>query len=152
VTGERPGSRRTKLMAAGVILATLVAGTLAGVAVDRVLSRRAALAQAPHSVPCSGRPEGGLTVFETLDLSTEQRAQVDGILERRRRQMDVLWQEARPAMRALVDSTEAEIRVVLTPDQRAQFDRMREEGRKLGLKRQHDRQPPADSSTAGSPR
>ncbi len=152
MTGERPGARRTKLMAAGVILATLVAGTLAGVAADRVLSRRAALAEAPRPVPCSGRPEGGLTVFETLDLSAEQRAQVDAVLERRRRQMDLLWQQARPGMRALVDSTEAEIRVILSPDQRAEFDRMREEGRKLGLKRQHDGQPPPDSNAAGAPR
>jgi Spy/CpxP family protein refolding chaperone len=152
VTDERPGSRRTKLLAAGVILATLVAGTLAGVAADRVLGRRAALAESPRPAPCADRPEGGSTVFESLDLSAEQRAQVDAVLERRRAQMDVLWQQARPGMRALVDSTEAEIRVILTPDQRGAFERMREEGRKLGLKRQHDDHPRADSGGGGAPR
>jgi hypothetical protein len=51
-------------------------------------------------------------------------------------------------MRAVVDSTESEIRVILTPEQRGEFDRMREEGRKLGLK-QHS---PTDSSAAGASR
>ena len=152
MTDDRPGARRTKLVAAGVILATLVAGTLAGVAADRMLGRRAALAESPRPAPCADRPEGGTTVFESLDLSTDQRARVDAILERRRAQMEVLWQQTRPGMRALVDSTAAEIRVLLTPDQRSAFDRMREEGRKLGLKQQHDDRPPADSSGGGTPR
>jgi Spy/CpxP family protein refolding chaperone len=151
VTDERTGARRTKLLAAGVILATLVAGTLAGVAADRMLGRRAALAETPPA-PCVSRPEGGATVFESLDLTADQRTRVDAVLERRRRQMEVLWQQARPGMRAVVDSTEAEIRVILTPEQRGEFDRMREEGRKLGLKRQHDDHSRTDSSAAGAPR
>jgi Spy/CpxP family protein refolding chaperone len=146
MTDERPGARRSKLIAAAVLGATLVAGTLAGAAADRVLGGRGTPAEHPDREPCAGAP-GGVTVFDALDLSAEQRGRVDAILERRRGEMDVLWQEARPRMRALVDSTEAEIKRVLSPEQRLEFDRMREEGRKLGLKRQRDWKP----DSAGTP-
>jgi hypothetical protein len=133
MTPDSLGSRRPKLIGVVVLAATLVAGTLAGAAADRVLGRdHAAERDRP---PCPGGPGSGKAMFDALDLSPDQKTRVDSILERRRSQMELVWQETRPRMRALVDSTEAEIRAVLRPDQRTEFDRLREEGRRLWLKR-----------------
>jgi Spy/CpxP family protein refolding chaperone len=76
-----------------------------------------------------------MEAFEPLGLTPAQREQVQVILERRRTQMDAFWQEARPRLRAVVDSTETEIRALLSPEQQAAFDRMRAERREMMQKK-----------------
>jgi len=60
-----------------------------------------------------------------LHFSSEQRAQVQQIVDRHRVRIDALMSGVRPQIRQEFDATNAEIDKVLTPDQRAAFAKMR---------------------------
>jgi len=66
---------------------------------------------------------------EELGLDSLQRARVDSVFARRRVQIDSFWNGPGRALRAIMDSTREEVRAVLTPEQRARFDRRHMEGR-----------------------
>lgn len=118
--------RRARLIGIALLVTTFLVGALGGAAVVRVLDARE-----PAAAGCAardgGRDDRGPDIFERLDLSAEQRVQIETILERRRSRMEAFWSEYRPQLRAMVDSTRAEIREVLTPEQRAEEDRFRAE-------------------------
>jgi Spy/CpxP family protein refolding chaperone len=57
------------------------------------------------------------SLWEALDLTPEQRAEVDGIMERRREEVESFWNEHGPQLRAVMDSARADVREVLTPEQ-----------------------------------
>ena len=61
--------------------------------------------------------------LETLGLSRAQLDSVDHLLERREDQLEDYWKSRLPDLQALVDSSRREIRALLTPDQRAAYDR-----------------------------
>jgi Spy/CpxP family protein refolding chaperone len=58
------------------------------------------------------------SLWDRLELTSEQRAQVDGIMERRRDEVQAFWNEHGPQLRAVMDSARADVRDVLTPEQR----------------------------------
>ena len=66
---------------------------------------------------------------EELGLDSIERARVDSIFARRRLQIDSFWNGPGKSLRAIMDSTRDEVRAVLTPEQRARFDRRRMERR-----------------------
>lgn len=66
---------------------------------------------------------------EELGLDSLQRARVDSVFARRRVQIDSFWNGPGRALRAIMDSTRDEVRSVLTPEQRARFDRRHMDGR-----------------------
>jgi Spy/CpxP family protein refolding chaperone len=66
---------------------------------------------------------------EELGLDSLQRARVDSVFARRRVQIDSFWRGPGRSLRAIMDSTREEVRSVLTPEQRARFDRRHMEGR-----------------------
>jgi Spy/CpxP family protein refolding chaperone len=111
-----------------LLMVTFVAGALVGAAANRVLEARPATAAAarPDSAGCVQRDQD---IFARLDLTPSQRERIDEILARRREQADIFWQQAGPRLHELMDSTRAEIRMVLTPEQRAEYDRHRAERR-----------------------
>jgi hypothetical protein len=76
---------------------------------------------------------------EDLGLDSLERARVDSIFAHRRVQIDSFWKGPGKSLRAIMDSTREEVRAVLTPEQRARFDR-----------RRMDRRPPHPGD-AGSP-
>ena len=120
--------RRAKLLGLATLAAAFLVGALAGAALSHALGaseppRAAADRRGPRSTD--------LELFERLALTPEQRAQVHEILERRRAQMKAFWKEHGPYLRALVDSTRAEVRAVLTPAQRAEEERLWRERRGL---------------------
>jgi len=123
--------RGSKLLAVVVLVATFVAGALSGAAVHRVVV--AAGAESDVAARGPGGPEGRPgrrslddRLLAELDLSAEQRARVDSVLERRRREMEAFWDTTGPRVRQIVDTTRAEIRQLLTPAQREEYDRLRE--------------------------
>jgi Spy/CpxP family protein refolding chaperone len=61
-----------------------------------------------------------------LSLTTEQRARIDEILQQARIESDRLHRELVPRVREHMERTRAEIRDVLTPEQQAKFDALRE--------------------------
>jgi Spy/CpxP family protein refolding chaperone len=116
--------RRTRLTGVALLIITFAAGMLGGTAFSRVLDARepAAAGQAE----CEEK-RGPHSIIDQLDLTPQQRARVDSIMDRRRARTDSLWQQDGARIRAAVDSTRAEIRTVLTPAQAAEYDRLREQ-------------------------
>lgn len=121
----------------------LVAGLLAGLALDRAVLRAEARPTADRrlELPHRGREREERSVFDRLDLTPEQRARVDSTLERRRRQMDAVWSRVEPDIRAIVDSTRQEIRGTLTAEQLAAYDSLLAERRRDARARRGGRRP-----------
>jgi hypothetical protein len=68
-----------------------------------------------------------LRLMAGVDLSDEQRATVDRILERQEDELEDYWEERMPDIKGILSKSYAEIRVLLTPPQQSVFDqRVRE--------------------------
>lgn len=118
--------RRTRLLGFALLIAVFVVGSLVGFSFNHVLEAR----EPARARSCAARAEKHhASILSQLDMAPEQQAQVDRILERRRGQIDAFWEGEGTRLRAIVDSTRAEIRTVLTPAQRAEYDRLRAEHR-----------------------
>ena len=59
---------------------------------------------------------------ETLDLTPDQKAKIQPILDQAKPQMVAIHQEAMQKMKDLMDKTMAQIRPLLTPDQQKKAD------------------------------
>jgi Spy/CpxP family protein refolding chaperone len=116
--------RRARLAGILLLAGTFAAGMLSGTAFGRVLT---AGEPQPAAEPECERRRGPEMIFDALDLSADQRARVGEIMSSRRARTDSLWRADGARLRAVVDSTRAEIRAVLTPEQRAEYDRLRAE-------------------------
>lgn len=66
---------------------------------------------------------------DELGLDSLERMRVDSIFARRRVEVDSFWKGPGKSLRAIMDSTRDEVRAVLTPEQRARFDRRHMERR-----------------------
>lgn len=122
--------RQARLLGITLLAATFVFGGLAGAATTRLLGDREPVAAVQDAGRRDGCERRRPSTLDQIDLAPEQRQQIDGVLERRRRQTAAFWDEYGPILRAIVDSTRAEIRAVLTPEQRAEYDRLRAERRR----------------------
>lgn len=131
-----PNPRRLRMAGMALLAVTFAVGMLAGTAFGRVLSAREPGAAASAAADCPRGGRGPHHVFDELDLTAEQRGRIDQILARRRAVADSLWRADGARIRASVDSTRAEIRAVLTPEQAAEYDRLRQKHRE---KRRADR-------------
>jgi len=132
--------RGARVFAVALLFATFAAGGLSGAAVVRVLAAQEATASPGPGDPgekCG--PRRGGRILDQLDLTPEQRVQVDRILERRRAETEAFWEKAGPELRKITESTRAEIRAVLTPEQREKYDRLREERRASERERDRER-------------
>ncbi len=65
-----------------------------------------------------------------MELTDAQRRDIDSIRSRWHDQIESFWDTAGPRLRAIADSARAEIRAVLTPEQRARYDSLRAEHRR----------------------
>jgi len=119
-------SSRPRLLGMALLAVVFAAGALAGAAFYRVAEARPG-EEGARDERCE-RPHGrkGLLV-DQVSPTPEQRVRIDSILERRRGQMDAFWSGEGQRLRTIVDSTRGEIRAVLTPAQRAEYDRLLEE-------------------------
>jgi Spy/CpxP family protein refolding chaperone len=108
--------RRVWLLAAVVVVLTFVAGSLAGAAWER-------WHHAQVRRESTREQRVGDMLKHRYDLSDAQKARIEIILRRRRPRVDSLMALVQPRIRSAFDSTNAEIRVVLTPGQRVKFDR-----------------------------
>lgn len=70
-----------------------------------------------------GEPGDMPWFFAKLDLTEDQRTQIHAIFETHRPVIDSLMSETMPRIRALRDSAEAQISAILTPEQRAKFEK-----------------------------
>lgn len=130
------GPGRTRLLGVGLLVATFLAGGIGGAAVERRTSVVSVPAAAPAEVrgqgtgQDEGRQENRRTrLIDQVDLTPEQRAVIDSILHEGRENVDAYWKQWEPGYRALVDSTRAMVRAVMTPEQLTEYDRLRAEHR-----------------------
>ncbi len=122
--------RQARLLGIALLAATFVIGGLAGAATVRLSAGREPAAATHNAEERGPRTRGRGSVLDQLDLTPEQCERIEAVLERRRLQTEAFWDVHGPALRAIVDSTRAEIRAVLTPEQRAEYDRLRAERRR----------------------
>ena len=124
-----PGER-LRLAGVALLVVTFAVGGLAGAAVKTVFDGESS-AQAGEERnrrdddDDRDRRRRGYP-YEALGTTPEQQAAIEAALERSREQLDALWAEYRPRMQAQVDSTRAEIRGILTDEQQAKMDSLRE--------------------------
>lgn len=113
-----------------IVLGTFVLGGLCGAGVGYAVSQRS-LSALLSEERSEARDQRRLEAFSReLDLSDDQREQVRRIVERRRPERDRLmrrmFDECGQAMKRDKDAMDAEIRALLTPEQRPAFEAMRE--------------------------
>ena len=110
--------KRPKSVALMLLGGALAAGALLGFTADRVVLR---------DQLCEQRWEQGRLrnrLARDLSLDEEQRAAVDAALDRRSERFRVIMEPLRPQMDSAIQQTRDEIRQILTPEQRAQFERL----------------------------
>ena len=79
---------------------------------------------------------------ESLNLTAEQKAKVQPIIDQAKPQIAAIHQEAMEKMRAIMESTGAQIRPLLTPQQQEKFDAMKKahEDMHKAMQEMHDAQ------------
>jgi len=138
--------QRSKSYALLFLLAAFIAGGAVGFTADRYFSH--------HGHRRSERPSRDRMARE-LKLTAAQRVQFDSIMNNRRAQMREVFKPIRPQMDSLQkiaktigDSTHEQLKRILTPEQAAKLDQMRERGRK----RAEEARARGDSERAPGPR
>ena len=124
-TGTPRRSRPGWLVAAGALVLTFVAGLALGWSVGR---HDAGPGRARQGDDDAARMARGREAFERrIGITPVQRTQIDSIFGARRGQIDAFWRGPGQALRAILDSTQADVRAVLTPEQRVKYDAHRRE-------------------------
>jgi Spy/CpxP family protein refolding chaperone len=123
-------SSNTRAAAVAVVVVAFVAGILAGVAGDHLYLIRSGRLFPRHGRFAADRMTDRLT--HELDLSSQQKTQVQQIIERHRAKIDATMANVRPQVRQELDATNAEIETVLNPEQKKKFADLR---MRIGAKR-----------------
>lgn len=143
--------RRSQALVALLLTATFAAGVAGGVAADRLWLRPAPAAAGPgddreererREEDSDHEDDDEDTVIERfseeLELSTQQEARIDTILEHYRESMKQLRREVRPRYDALVDSARQRIEGVLDSAQARKYRRLLEHKGRGQEDRDHD--------------
>lgn len=143
--------RRSQALVALLLTATFAAGVAGGVAADRLWLRPAPAAAGPgddredrerREEDSDHEDDDEDTVIERfseeLELSTQQEARIDTILEHYRESMKQLRREVRPRYDALVDSARQRIEGVLDSAQARKYRRLLERKGRGQEDRDHD--------------
>jgi Spy/CpxP family protein refolding chaperone len=118
---------RSRWIALAVLSATFLAGAMAGAATLKVVvDDRAEQPRRERPDARRAGPGERPSIFDQMGLTAAQKAAMDSIMEKRRREMDAFWKEHNAEVRAIVDSARAEIDRILTPEQRKKFEEFRE--------------------------
>ena len=121
---------RSKGYALMFLLGAFVTGGALGFTADRVIG-------AGHNREMRGPRAYRQKMAEELKLTPEQQVSIDSLMEQKHRQIVALYKPVRPQLdsiavvaRVVSDSTHAQIKRLLNPDQQAKLDRMRLSARK----------------------
>ena len=120
--------RGRRLAGLGVLLAVLAAGGVGGYALGVRRASSGLHPQVELSGPDLAWPameSSGLlpALLEEIGATEEQRSEIQKIVDRLRPQTDSILRRSFPALRAISDSMDREIRAVLTPAQRERLQR-----------------------------
>ncbi len=121
---------RSKGYALMFLLGAFVTGGALGFTADRVIG-------ASHNREMRGPRGYRKKMAEELKLTPQQQASIDSLIEQKHRQIVALYKPIKPALdsiavvaRVVSDSTHAQIKRLLNPDQQAKFNRMRANARR----------------------
>lgn len=133
-------AEKNKLMTVVVLLGVFLAGVVSGAAALHLMAPDVAsardadegpgeAAERDHDADRRRGPDGGgfaisRLLHEELELTAEQEARVDSILDRREDRAHELFGQMRSLMRSQFDSTVSDVEAVLTPDQAQRFERL----------------------------
>jgi Spy/CpxP family protein refolding chaperone len=116
---------RSKGYALMFLLGAFITGGALGFTADRMMG-------AGHGREMRGPRGYRQKLARELDLTPVQQASVDSLIEQKHRQIVALYKPVRPQLdsiavvaRVVSDSTHAQIKRLLNPDQQAKLDRMR---------------------------
>lgn len=115
-----------RAMAGVTLTLVFLAGIAVGMAADRL--------RGPKPMITKVFAEDLSGVLDKLGLTPAQRAAADSIVRRRAPRADAMMLDVAAQLRGISDSLSAELRSILTPDQRARLDTLRGK-RKLLLQR-----------------
>jgi hypothetical protein len=121
--------RKSKSMAVGFLLGTLVCGGALGFSLDRVLTRPACDAN-------TDRQAVRAFMASKLQLSPLQRAQVDSLLDNRHHEISRIVAPVRPQLDSVREATRAQIKRLLDPSQQQRFQAWVDESKKEEAKQQ----------------
>jgi Spy/CpxP family protein refolding chaperone len=133
--------RKSRVVAAVVILVVFLAGGMVGFFVHHALPYRGGFHGLAVGGPPGGPPPGIkgrmlARLDRELKLTPEQHTRIDSVLTVRESDLRALMAETRPRFEAIANQTRSEIRSVLTPEQQDEFARLtqrldaRREGRR----------------------
>lgn len=121
---------RTKGYAMMFLLGAFLAGGALGFSADRVI-------RSGHGRDVRGRTAYRQRMIDELKLNPSQQASVDSLIEQKHRQIVALYKPVKPQLdsiavlaRVVSDSTHAQIKRLLNPDQQVKLDKMRAEARR----------------------
>jgi hypothetical protein len=113
---------RSRLAAAGLLLATFGLGAVAGgVGLTAAENRTDAGVKRSH-----GRAGFIARLTDQLDLNQSQRDSICSILERHKPLMDSMWREVRPRFDSARTVIRTEIKAQLTPDQQQRYEELQQ--------------------------
>ena len=121
--------RKSKSLAVGFLLGTLVAGGALGFSLDRVLTR-------PACDASTDRQAVRGYMASKLQLSPLQRAQVDSLLDIRHRELSRIVGPVRPQLDSVREATRVQIKRLLDPGQQRRFQDWVDESKKEEAKQQ----------------
>jgi hypothetical protein len=121
--------RKSKSLALGFLLGTLVAGGALGFSLDRVL-------KGPACDANTDRQAVRAYMASKLQLSPLQRAQVDSLLDIRHRELAKIVAPVRPQLDSVREATRVQIKRLLDPGQQQRFQDWVDESKKEEAKQQ----------------
>jgi hypothetical protein len=106
--------QQSKNVAIAFLLGAVLVGGALGFTADRMMLRDRI-----------SRPEGGRpSLADRLQLDVTQRARLDSIIDDRHRRMDLVMAPVRPTLDSIKKRARDEIRLILNPTQRAEFEKV----------------------------
>ena len=106
--------QHSKNLAIAFLLGAVVVGGALGFTADRVMLRDRIEKLEPV------RPK----LADRLELDSAQRVRLDSIADDRRQRMDLVLAPVKPALDSIRERARDEIRLMLTPTQRAEFEKV----------------------------
>ena len=123
--------QKSKSLAVMFLLGAFLTGGALGFAADHMIGREKSFD--PHG----SRESMSARIAKELDLTPAQRISMDSLMARRREQIREVYRPIRPQLdsldkigRAISESTHAQVRRILTPEQQVKWDAMRERAKK----------------------
>lgn len=107
---------RSRLGAAGLLIATFVLGALGGGAATSLADRAGHRTRGNHP-----RPSYIERLGADLGLSDAQKDSVQAVLDRHQPAMDSLWESIRPLLQSERQAIRTQITALLSPEQRAEY-------------------------------